>query len=100
MTEAVQALVGSIVLVGMLTHNAIASLWVCDLKAAQMNEQQSLIVTERTPPHPQTDWLINDSREIIKENSYFFLSLILFPILFYLLNFQPMSWDSLTWILR
>ena len=55
---------------------------------------------------PQTDWLINDSREIIKENSYFFFPsssyhFISYPILFIcFLNFRPMSWDSLKWILQ
>ena len=63
-------------------------------------------MTERTPPHPQTDWLINDSSEIIKENSFFFFlsssyHFIFYPILFiYFLNFRPMSLDSLKWILR
>ena len=56
--------------------------------------QPMIVVTERTPPHPQIGWLINDSREIIKENSFFFFFLspyfISYPILFiYLLNSRP-----------
>ena len=53
--------------------------WVCVVTKIichfSENVIQSTHVTERTPPYPQTDWLINDSREIIKENSYIFLSL-------------------------
>ena len=42
MTKAVQAMVGSIVVVGMLTHCTLF-LSICDLKETQMNMQHSLI---------------------------------------------------------
>ena len=38
-------------------------------------------MTERTPPHSQTDWLINDSKEIIKENSYIYSLSSSYPFL-------------------
>ena len=64
-----------------------------------------VFVTERTPPHPQTAWLDNDSGEIIKENSYifslFFLSFhflsYFFNLFFKLLNDIP---RFVKWILR
>ena len=59
--------------------------------------------TARTPPHSQTNWLINDSKEIIKENLYiFFLSLLLiisFSILFYLFFFKTFDWcPEICWV--